>query len=65
MIVNAERLPLDFFWVGVSDDQVSAQSGKTQGVEGPGSIWVVSQVVPCITRKMVDLDVIAHLKQLV
>ena len=59
------NLPLDILRVGVSDDQVCAQSGKTQRVEGPGSIRVVPQVVPCIIRKMVDLDVVAHLQQLV
>ena len=58
-------LPLDILWVGVSHGQVCAQSGKTQGIEGPGSIWVVSQVVLCIIRKMVDLDVVAHPQQLV
>jgi len=34
-------LPLDILRVGVSDDQVRAQSGKTQRVEGAGSIGVV------------------------
>jgi len=57
-------LPLDILWVGVSDDQVCAQSGKTQRVEGARSIWVVPQVVLCITRKMVHLDVVAHPQQL-
>ena len=57
--------PLDILWVGVSNDQVCAQSGKTQRIEGAGSIWVMPQIVLGIIREMVDLDVVAHPQQLV
>jgi len=60
-----ENLPLDILWVGICDSKVRAQPGKTQGIEGAGSIRVVFQVVFCIVGKMVDFDVAAHLQQLV
>jgi hypothetical protein len=60
-----ENLLLDILWVGIRDGKVRAQPGKTQGVEGAGSIRVVFQVVLCIVRQMVDFDVAAHLQQVV
>jgi len=60
-----ENLPLDVLWVGVRDNKVSAQPGKTQGIESAGSIWVELKVVLCIVGKMVNFDVATHLQQLV
>jgi hypothetical protein len=59
------NLLLDILWVGVSDSQVCTQSGQAQGIESARSIWVVPQIVLSIARKMVNLDVGAHLQQLV
>jgi len=59
------NLLLDIFWVGISDSQVCTQSGQTQGIESARSILVVPQIVLSIARKMVNLDVSAHLQQLV
>jgi len=59
------NIPLDILWVGVSDSKVCAQPGKTQGIESSGSILVMPHVVLGIVGKMVDLDVAAHLQQLV
>ena len=58
-------IPLDILGVGVSNGQVRAQSGQAQGIESPGSILVVPQIILSIARKMVHLDVVAHLQQLV
>ncbi len=58
-------LPLDILRVGVSDSQVCTQSGQAQGIESARSILVVPQIVLIIARKMVHLDVVAHLQQLV
>jgi len=60
-----ENLPLDVLWVDVRDSKVSAQPGKTQGIESVGSILVELKVVLCIVGKMVDFDVATHLQQLV
>ena len=60
-----ENLPLDILWVGISDSQVCTQSGQAQGIEGARSILVVPQIILSIARKMVNLDVVAHLQQLV
>jgi hypothetical protein len=60
-----ENPPLYILWVGVCDSKIGTQPGKTQGIVGAGSIRVEFQVILCIVRKMVDLDVTTHLQQLV
>jgi len=62
VIKMVKILPLDVLWVGVRDSKVSAQPGKTQGIESAGSILVELKVVLGIVGKMVDLDVAAHLQ---
>ena len=59
------NLPLDILWVGISDSQVCTQSGQAQGIESAGSILVVPQIVLGIAGEMVNLDIIAHLQQLI
>jgi hypothetical protein len=59
------NLPLDILWVGVGDGQVCTRSGQAQGIGGARSILVVPQIVLSIAREMVNLDVGAHLQQLV
>ena len=64
-MAKLKNLLLDILWVSICDGKVCGQPGKTQGVEGTGSICFVLQVVLCIIGKMVDFDVAAHLQQLV